>query len=810
MAVAVLTAVWAVRVTTSPRATIRRLQERVRHAESRSDSYEALLDNFAGVVLVWDGGHDNVAEGWGKPRLYGSQSAIATLLRYIDATDGPDVAARLLNGLADFEARDAGAASAETTLRRCLSSLQETGKPFSLTITAPHGRFIEADGRPSGARALLWLTDATMRIAEQSSARGKIEEDRRTIARDPEAFLDMLAKSPFPVWRLSSGLKLEWANPEYLEAVGAEGLIEAVDRDLMFDAEVKEQARRALADGGRTDDIRAVVVDGERRHYSIFVFPVSGGATAFAIDITKAVVAHEALERYARSQEQALNRLDEAVVIFTSDQKLSFYNDAFAEQFRLERKWLERAPTHGELLDHLRERKMIPGDKNYADWRARELSRYGALDDALPEDVWRLPDARVLRVSRVGHPEGGILMVFGDITEKVELEIKYNTLIRVLQATLDKLSEGVLVFRQDGSLRLWNQAFADLWNLDAAALKEGLPFDDLVSLCMPVFSDRTEWADMKARCTDPTGRRVHSGEWRPSGRILTYITQPLPDGDTVIAFSDVTASRLVAEALADRNEALKQADKIKSDFVDHVSYQLRGPMQTIIGYSELLKRELGEELPEKQIGWLSNVMTAADDLNKLVEDILSVAAIEAGEFGLTISDVEMDAAMESATKLALAKRMDHRVRLIVECEPDVGTIRADAKCIRGVIYNLTLNAIDASAAGDAVTVGAVREGAVVHLYVEDQGVGIAPADRAKIFETWKNARPGGAGLGLALVRDFVELHGGWVDLESEQGKGTRVTCHLPDSPPAETEDRDDTAARDVSPRRLADDSSDDE
>lgn len=787
MAFALAVALWAYRLTEGARRSHKRWAERLKALEARLDRADGMLGAYPGFVMVWEEEAVENPGDWGAPKLYGSPTALASMLRLCDLSDGPDIAARLLDGLADYEARDA--AGGDTTLRAALAALRADGAPFSMTITGPAGRFLEADGRPAGRRVVLWVADATIKGIEQSSALGKIEEVRQLIAREPEAFLDMLSKAPFPVWRLSSGLKLQWANKAYLDAVGAEGLDDATNRDVTFDPEIKEQAREALFQRGRIDAVRAVVAAGERRHYAISVFPVSGGATAIAIDTTRAVEAREELERNVRAQEEALNRLDEAVAIFDSEQRLAFHNDAFAKFFKLEPAWLERHPGHGALLDNLRENRLLPDQANadYADWKQNELAHYADLRASGLAEAWRLPDERILRVTRLRHPLGGLLLIFSDITEKVTLEGRYNTLIRVQRATLDKLTEGVAVFGSDGRLRLVNSAFAEIWGLEPDLLCEGMSFDELIAQCMARFHDRAAWEAMKARVTDanPDVRQPVEGEWELSSvdRTLTYVSRPLPSGDTLIAFSDVTAQRTLAAALSERAAAFETADRVKSEFVGHVSYQLRAPLQTILGYSELVKRTLGPELREKEAGQLSSILTAAKDLYKLVEDILDIAAIEAGTIELDLARMEIKPALESAVNLLQVIASEQQVRVSVDCGASVGAITADAKRIKQVVYNLLLNALQHSEAGEAVEVGATREGAGVALWVSDEGAGISPAEQGRVFEAWQHGRRGGAGLGLALVREFVEMHGGWVDLVSEPGKGTRVTCHLPETPP---------------------------
>jgi signal transduction histidine kinase len=205
-----------------------------------------------------------------------------------------------------------------------------------------------------------------------------------------------------------------------------------------------------------------------------------------------------------------------------------------------------------------------------------------------------LPDGRILRVTRQRHPLGGVLMLFKDITDELSLKAEFNRLINVQKATLDNLREAVVVFSADGRLRLHNDAFAELWGLKKDSSATAPDFRRRSSRqCARLYHDRNGvWQTIKSRVTNPSPeyRQQDQGVMRTSNDLtITWITQPLPNGATLIAFMDVTAARKVETALKDKNEALQAADKLKNEFVQNVSYQLRSPLTTILGYAELLE-----------------------------------------------------------------------------------------------------------------------------------------------------------------------------------------------------------------------------
>ena len=770
---------WAMRVTHGERGAARKWRSRSSDLEVSLARADSIFSSHPGVILIWEEDIGADAAGWGEPKLYGSPVALASLFQFSDNSNTPDPAARILDGLADIDAHDA--TGDVTTLRRRLIQLRKEGAPFSLTIAGPNGRFIEADGRTAGARAVLWLTDATVKGLEETASRRRLEEIRDAISLQPETFMEILGKAPLPAWRQSGGGKLEWANGAYLSAIEAKDLDAARSRNLIIDQSFPDMARRALETGALIEEMRHIVMHGQRRAIRLVAIPISGAVAGMAFDATDEENARLALQRHVKAHDETLNYLTDGVAIFGQNKRLIFHNSAFAKIWDLEEAWLAEQPTHGALLDRLRERRRLPARTDYAAWRAGELAHYQDAAD-LPEDSWVLPDSRILRVARQRHPLGGLLILFEDRTQELALRAEFNSLIEVQKSTLDKLREGVAVFGSDGRLRLRNAAFVDLWQLDAATLGAGATFDDISAMMLPLCADRDMWADIKARICDPSpeARQTHGGEIVLSNeKNIVFLTHPLPDGATLVAFMDITDSRRVEFALTDRAEALEAADRLKTEFIENVSYQLRTPLTTVQGYAELLDAGVFGELQDSQKEQLGAILSATGQLSHLVENILDLALIEAGRIDLDFTEVDLGEILRETADMETARAREARVEFKFDIEPGMAKVRGDRRRIAQTMMNLVSNALRFSENGGTVTLGAKRAGDTAAFWVTDTGQGMSADVQAEAFQSFRSGDKRGAGLGLALVREFMELHGGWVSLRSDAGKGTSVECHLP-------------------------------
>ena len=442
-------------------------------------------------------------------------------------------------------------------------------------------------------------------------------------------------------------------------------------------------------------------------------------------------------------------------------------------------------PTHGEILEELRARRRLPEQADFQAYKKQRLGLYTSLIEPL-EELMYLPDERVVRVVVNPHPQGGLLLTTEDVTDRMTLERSYNTLIAVQRETLDNLHAAVAVFGSDGKLKLYNQAFARTWNIQPAVLGIEPHVSDLVEHTKGLMRYGDDWESYKnyvvTRATDHVAR---SGVFqRSDGSVLDYASVPLPDGAMMFSYLDVTDSYNVERALRERNEALETADRLKSEFITNVSYELRTPLNTIIGFTEILANQYFGELNERQTEYTRGILESSRQLLALIDDILDLALIEAGRLSLDLKPAKIHDMLFSVCNLARERARKQNISLILDCAPNIGIVMADERRLRQALFNLVSNALKYSGPQGEVVLRAHREADEMVMSVADTGPGISPEDQSRVFEKFERGRPTGGrvpglGIGLSLVKSFIELHGGSIELQSEPGKGTVVICRLP-------------------------------
>ncbi|MGO8925230.1 MAG: PAS-domain containing protein, partial [Xanthobacteraceae bacterium] len=557
---AVVTAVMLVRARTRAARLEAWSRDEIARLRDELDRANAVILSEPQVVMDWPAGSD-------APSIEGDLAAL-----------GVSASHRVL---AFGSWLDAAKASA---MERAVDALRARGEAFSMTLTTLAGHPIEAQGRVIAGRAVLRLKDASGIKRELVDLVARYEKQSTELA----ALRALAEKLPSPVWTRDAAGHLAFVNAAYTRAVEAKNPADAIERRLeLLDSAARENIAQArMSSGFYAGRLRAVAA-GERRSFDVLDIRTETGSAGIGIDATEVETLHSALTRLADAHRRTLDQLSTGVAMFGADHRLNFYNAAYRALWDLDAVFLDQGPTDSAVIEVLRAARKLPEEQDFRQWKAQLHEAYRALEAT--EHTWHLPGGRTLRVITTPNPDGGVTYLFHDVTERLDLERRFEELIRVQGETLDNLAEGVAVFGSDGRLRLHNAAFARMWRLSPSVLAERPHIERITALCQPLHGDAPAWQALRDVITAIDSRETIPGRIeRRDGSVVDCTTVPLPDGATLVTFHDVTDSVNVERALRERNEALEDADKIKIDFVHHVSYELRSPLTNIIGFVHLL------------------------------------------------------------------------------------------------------------------------------------------------------------------------------------------------------------------------------
>ena len=231
-------------------------------------------------------------------------------------------------------------------------------------------------------------------------------------------------------------------------------------------------------------------------------------------------------------------------------------------------------------------------------------------------------------------------------------------------------------------------------------------------------------------------------------------------------------------------DELETASRHKSEFLANMSHELRTPLNAIIGFSQMIRERMVGEVNEKQAEYLDDIISSGNHLLSLVNDVLDLSKVEAGQVELEIAPFSLREMLERGVLMVKDRATDNGVGLTLEADPDVELVEADERRTHQVIVNLLSNAVKFTPEGGTISVSSARVNGEVRVSVADTGPGIALADQTRIFEEFQQTEIGarardGTGLGLALSKRLIELQGGRIWVKSELGKGSTFTVAIP-------------------------------
>jgi len=765
LAVWLAASVWAVRV-----GLVMRLKARAAHQQVE-DMVELLQSAPAIPVIV---------------RADGRIEASERLAAWLGRDDLPAF-------VSELTAADGGLEPAHgTQLAQEIAAAQRGSRAFALPVKAQgsHRSLLvrgvpAAPGHVGPGSIVLWIFDATESQSQIDSLRGEVSDYRQAL----EALSGVIEAAPMPIWFRSNDGRLQLVNSHYVRAVNAASADEVITQGIELiepieGVSARESAAKAADEGHALARTIPVTINTSRRMMRVVDVPLGPqGVATYAIDMQELDTARAELRHLADAQRNMFDRLSAGVVQFGPDQRLKFCNQPFTSIFGLTPDVVAAESEFDRVLDAMRDSGNLPETRDFPAWRRER--RQWFLSEQPQEDNWLLQDGIHIRVVAQPLPDGGLLLIFEDRTEQVQLSSARDTLLRVRTATFDNLFEAIGVFAADGRLHLWNKRFQEIWGLPEALLGEHPRLDELMEAVASRLAKPQQAGLVRQLIRAATNERRQRGGRIAfaDGHYFEFAAIPLPDGNALFVMLDITDSRRIEQALRDRNDALEEADHVKTAFVSNMSYELRTPLTSIAGFAEMMMAGYAGTLSERAHEYVGAIMTSTERLTQLIDNVLDLTQGAAGALPILRSSVDVaQVVRESAERHAEAAETA-KITLVCDIQPTVGEVQGDARRIGQAIDHLIDNAVRYTGYDGRVLVHGDGDDNKARIVVSDDGPGMDGKTQAQLFDVFSRfsqAKSGETdGLGLLLVRRLVEAHGGTVSILSEPGQGTAVTIELP-------------------------------
>lgn len=729
-------------------------------------------------------------------RMIDDAPAIPLLVRPDGKIEGPDRLAKWLGldelpgfiseldgGLVDQDLKD---------LREAVRRTQKTAAPFSMVVT-PIGstRSLAIRGQladpmiASGGAALVWWFD----FSESQGELLRLREETARARNDFAALVGLIEAAPMPMWFRGPEMDLRLVNSAYVTAVGAKDAASVVEDQVEL-VEIVDGLTAAQVAGqahSRDTPVERIVqatVGNQRRTLRVSDLPLGEeGVAGYAIDIEEMEEQTRAFRAFRAAQRSMLDQLSIGVAQFDPDRRLAFANQPFQRIFALPNSTRVDPPDFDRFLDMARDGGRLPETRDFPQWRA-ELAGWFT-EDAPVEDAWTLPDSTHLRIVAQPLPDGGLVLVAEDRSEQLALSATRDTLLRTRTATFDSLFESLAVFAPDGRMQLWNRRFPAIWGLPEEFFDKHPHVDQLLEkiadrLARPTQHKaigevvRAATLDRKQR----GGRVVLS-----NGRTVEFAGVPLPDGNGLLTVLDVTDSTKAEEALRERNQALEEADAVKTRFLANMSYEFRTPLTSIGGFAELLQTGVAGDLSEQGKEYVAAIIASVERLSQQIESVLDLTQSEAGLLPIATEEVDLLSFVTQVVRAREEAIEAKNISLDLRGDKSAGKVQADRRQLGRALGNLLDNAIGATPESGRILVALGRRQSGARIVISDNGEGMRPSELARALDGYRLAGSDGSegkrGLGLPLARQLIEAHGGRLEIQSEKGVGTTATVKLP-------------------------------
>ncbi|MCB1419539.1 MAG: response regulator, partial [Notoacmeibacter sp.] len=567
--------------------------------------------------------------------------------------------------------------------------------------------------------------------------------------------------------------------------------------DALYDSDRERWLDEYMGRYYRAHHVSERTLDDGRCYQTIDTRTADGTYIGIRVDISRQKDAQAEIEAANQLLQDALDAMDQSFTIFDADDRMKISNAAFRNSH--EGALIQPGITFAGMIERLAQYHIADPDVRTR-WmerqfrlRAEALAHDGPMEVERSDGRWHLLDIRKTR-------SGSTLDIRSEITaskhQALELESQKRmseSVLEDLRHTVDHMLMGTVLLDADMKCEMVNQAFWDIWKLDAARFPAGTPFIDLIlaNRNSGIYQVAPEQFDSYAlsRVEEARAGEVLPREFtRADGVTLIYSVAALSSGKRLVTYFDITdQKRRETELEAAQSQAVL-ADRAKSEFLANMSHEIRTPMNGVLGMAELLAKT---ELDSKQKTFTDIIVKSGNALLTIINDILDFSKIDAGQLVLDPVDFNLAEAIEDVATLISVRAKEKDLELIVRVDPDIPDVyTGDVGRIRQIVTNLMGNAVKFTESGHVlVDVTAVHQGPVtrLRLSVTDTGIGI-PEDKIKsVFEKFSQIdgsstrRHEGTGLGLAIASRLVELMNGAIGARSTVGEGSTfwVEIELP-------------------------------
>ena len=602
-------------------------------------------------------------------------------------------------------------------------------------------------------------------------------------ASELDKILDFL---PVYIWQKNRNLQVTYCNEAYAKALEASKdyviannvkLISASRRGVYVD--------QSLYSTKPKKNTEHVVINGSRRLLSIEETPFTkdGKSTGVAIDITDKEEIETNFRNYQKHTEEVFNNISVPVAIFDANTILVFANQAIIRMFSVAEVDIYKNYKFADIMNYLLTRGSIIASEDILKYKAKAKELFQEVIEPHCTTI-HLTNGNVLSVTITPNHSGGLVFVFEDITDKVQLERKVNSVSSIYRKTLDAFSEGAIILESDSKIKIANKVALDLWRREKIEAYIGDFFQN---------SSQLLTADSKIQLMDTSllamiSERVAFSKQLQflSGETIRCEYMPLPDGLGIMRFVNISDTVNLTKTIEEKKVITEQIDRLKSNLISNISHEMHASIQTIAGFADILCNKYFGELSGQQMEYCYGISNAIKNLSDTIDAVIELANMEAGQMKLSYADARLLKIIQTAISLVNDVAKKQNISISTNFEDPEFDVYLDEKSITKALFYLINHSMQELSSGNKINILVTinNDQGDFEIAIKDDGT-LLPADELENIQqgladnSKYNYLEHSLDFGLALANNIVKLHKGALDVQSDEASGNVVICKLP-------------------------------
>ena len=679
-------------------------------------------------------------------------------------------------------------------LSLAFNRLKQNGQPFEADVSTLTDRNIKICGSRIIIGGLETVVLWCQNITETFHIMSDIESNLFAAQEEINSLKEILDTIPIQVWKRNNKLEIVYCNKAYADSLNNSPEKVVLNNIPLIPGAIFGQGH-SLAETARKSKkpqkiSQFAVIDGVRRKLSINESPtINNEIIGYALDITKSESLSSNIDKIVTANHEVLENLSTAIAIFGEDTRLSFFNSTYQRLMKLETSWLHSKPTYGEILEERRNNRQIPEHADFQVFKKEQLALFTSITSPLQE-LLHLPSGKSLRVVVAPYPLGGLIFIYEDVTDSLILQRKNNTLLAVQKETLDHLYEGIMVFGSDNRLKIVNQAFLKIWNIDntSAEKLKGCHLSEMMDMMKSGLDYGDDWKVFRSNAISNFTDRINkTGKLtKIDNSVILFTYTPLPDGAHMHSFMDITDTYRVEQAIMEKNEMLKSSQNLRFELISGISIELREPLNSVIGFAELLLNQYFGNLNQKQLEYCKYILSSSNQLNELIGNLMEMVSIDLEEEKLNISSFSLKETLEEVVSSISKRAQEKNIDIIRTYDKDDIIYSGDKIRIKQAIFNVLINAIQFSSLNGKVNLRLTIDNQNVKIIITDNGEKYRdPSPSRKVFQRSNSKsvnfiNSDANNVSMPLVRSLLKMHGGSLHIAfNDAERCTNVICSLP-------------------------------